>query len=238
MNRNQVIELLSTIQSLYPNFKVENKTFTVNAWFEMLKDCDYCMIQQGLQVFAKTDKSGFAPSIGQLIDKAQMSHKPSELNELEAWSLVSNALRNGIYKPAEEFTKLPPLVQKAVGSIDNLRHWAESDIKTIETVIQSNLIRTYRAVVSQSHDVYKMSDDEKQKLHLIQLISTHIRNTALANKSKTSETISNELIANIDMMNEIKQLLEEIGYDISLDVITTPFLPEKAVYTFHISWEM
>ena len=44
MNRNQVIELLSTIQSLYPNFKVENKTFTVNAWFEMLKDCDYCMI--------------------------------------------------------------------------------------------------------------------------------------------------------------------------------------------------
>ena len=136
MNRNQVIELLSTIQSLYPNFKVENKTFTVNAWFEMLKDCDYCMIQQGLKVFAKTDKSGFAPSIGQLIDKAQMSHKPSELNELEAWSLVSNALRNGIYKPAEEFTKLPPLVQKAVGSIDNLRHWAESDIKTIETVIQ------------------------------------------------------------------------------------------------------
>lgn len=161
MNRNQVIELLSTIQSLYPNFKVENKTFTVNAWFEMLKDCDYCMIQQGLKVFVKTDKSGFAPSIGQLIDKAQMSHKPSELNELEAWSLVSNALRNGIYKPAEEFTKLPPLVQKAVGSIDNLRHWAESDINTIETVIQSNFIRTYRAVVSQSNDVYKMSDDEK-----------------------------------------------------------------------------
>ena len=77
----------------------------------------------------------------------------------------------------------------------------------------------------------KMSDDEKQKLHLIQLISTNIRDTALANKSKTSETISNELIANIDMMNEIKQLLEEVGYDISLDVITTPFLPEKAVYT-------
>ena len=84
----------------------------------------------------------------------------------------------------------------------------------------------------------KMSDEEKQKLHLIQLISTNIRDTALANKSKTSETISNELIANIDMMNEIKQLLEEVGYDISLDVITTPFLPEKAVYTFHISWEM
>ena len=84
----------------------------------------------------------------------------------------------------------------------------------------------------------KMSDEEKQKLHLIQSISTNIRDTALANKSKTSETISNELIANIDMMNEIKQLLEEVGYDISLDVITTSFLPEKAVYTFHISWEM
>lgn len=84
----------------------------------------------------------------------------------------------------------------------------------------------------------KMSDDEKQKLYLIQLISTNIRDTALANKSKTSETISNELIANVDIMNEIKQLLEEIGYDISLDVITTPLFPEKAVYTFHINWEM
>lgn len=84
----------------------------------------------------------------------------------------------------------------------------------------------------------KMPDEEKQKLHFIQLISTNIRDTALANKSKTSETITNELIANIDTMNEIKQLLEKIGYDVSLDIITTPLFPKNAVYTFHISWEM
>lgn len=84
----------------------------------------------------------------------------------------------------------------------------------------------------------KMSDKEKQKLRFIQLISTNIRNAALANKSKISKTISNELIANIDIINEVKQLLEEIGYDVSLDIITTPLFPEKAIYTFHINWEM
>lgn len=41
---------------------------------------------------------------------------PKQLNELEAWSLVEKAIRNSIYNSQEEFSKLPPLVQKAVGS--------------------------------------------------------------------------------------------------------------------------
>lgn len=49
---------------------------------------------------------------------------PKQLNELEAWSLVEKAIRNSIYNSQEEFSKLPPLVQKAVGSPNVLRLWA------------------------------------------------------------------------------------------------------------------
>ena len=111
-----------TIQTFYPNYQVENKEFTINAWYAIIGDCDYKPMEKALQAYITTDTSGFAPSIGQLLDKLHIIQNPQELNEMEAWSLVSKALRNGYYGAVEEFNKLPPLVQKAVGSPDNLRN--------------------------------------------------------------------------------------------------------------------
>lgn len=82
---------------------------------------------------------------------------------MEAWSLVSKALRNGTYGAVEEFSRLPPTVQEAVGNPDNLRNWATSDYKAIETVIQSNFIKTYRSVTSRAEEI-KRVPAEIQKL--------------------------------------------------------------------------
>lgn len=161
MTREETIELLMMVQAAFPNYKPPDKTVAVNTWFLMLADYPYQQAQMALKAYIATDTSGFAPSIGQIIDKIQIITNPAELNEMEAWSLVSKALRNGNYKSREEFEKLPDLVKEAVGSPENIHNWAQSDIKSIESVIQSNFIKSYRIVVNRQKEMQKLPKDIK-----------------------------------------------------------------------------
>lgn len=146
MSREEVIQLLMTMQAAYPNYKVADKTVTVNLWHEMLKEYDGGTVFIALKSYIATDKSGFAPSVGAIIQGIPKAES-KELNEMEAWALVGKALRDGYYHSKERFEELPELVKKAVGSPDNLRNWATTDNESIENVIQSNFIKTYRTLL-------------------------------------------------------------------------------------------
>ena len=110
--------------------------------------------------YAKIGSSGYSAQIGSSGYSAQIS-QPQELDGMTAWGLVSKALRNGTYGAVEEFNKLPPLVRQAVGMPDNLKNWATSDYQTIETVIQSNFLRTYETVVKRAKEINRMPDNIK-----------------------------------------------------------------------------
>lgn len=157
MTRDEIKQLLMRIQTVYPNWKPQTDLrFVVETWNEYLFDYSYEQMLLALKAFISTDTSGFAPSIGQLIEKARMISCPEELNEMEAWALVSKALRNGYYGAEEEFKKLPPLIQKAVGQPSQLRQWALTESISIENVVQSNFLRTYRSVINRSNEVARM----------------------------------------------------------------------------------
>lgn len=161
VTRDETIDLLMMVQAAFPNYKPPDKTVAVNTWFLMLADYPYQQVQMALKTYIATDTSGFAPSIGQIIDKMQMINSHEEQNELEAWSLVSKALRNGNYKSREEFEKLPDLVKEAVGSPENIHNWAQADIKSVESVIQSNFIKSYRLAVNRQKEIQKLPKDIK-----------------------------------------------------------------------------
>ena len=145
----------------YPNYKPNDISETVDVWNMMLSDYDYNLVAMALKAYILSDTSGFAPNIGKLVAKIQTISQPQELDGMTAWGLVSKALRNGTYGAVEEFNKLPPLVRQAVGMPDNLKNWATSDYKTIETVIQSNFLRTYETVVKRANEINRMPDNIK-----------------------------------------------------------------------------
>ena len=214
MTKNEVVKLLMTIQTFYPNYQVENKEFTINAWYSIIGDCDYKPMEKALRAYITTDTSGFAPSIGQLINKLNEVQSPQELNEMEAWLLVSKALRNGTYGAVEEFNKLPPLVQKAVGSPDNLRNWAQTDSESIENVVQSNFMRTYRTVVNRAKEYRKMPKDIQALIE-----STNRSSYSAQIGSKNQHTIKlslednksqNKPIKGVPMPKEIKERIEQM----------------------------
>ena len=161
MTRDETVKIVRIMVDSYPNYKPNDISETVDAWNVMLSDYDYNLVAMALKAYILSDTSGFAPSIGQLVAKIQTISQPQELDGMAAWGLVSKALRNGTYGAVEEFNKLPPLVKQAVGMPDNLKNWATSDYQTIETVIQSNFLRTYETVIKRANEINRMPDNIK-----------------------------------------------------------------------------
>lgn len=149
MTRDETKELLMTIQATYPNFRVkaEEMKFTINAWHMILEEYPYQGIQAALQIYVKTNNSGFAPSISQLINAIHMPADNGQLSEGEAWALVKKAIQDGNYHAEERFNELPEVVQKAVGSPNMIHQWAGTDSGEVNTVIMSNFQRAYKTVL-------------------------------------------------------------------------------------------
>lgn len=190
MTNEEVKKIIGTMILAYPNYKPDNMTMLIELWKEMLSEYTYQQVAMALKAYIASDTSGFAPSIGQLIGKIQMINQPEELNEMEAWNVVSKAIRNGYYGAEEEFSKLPELVQKAVGSHEQLRQWAQTDIDSVENVIQSNFMRTYRAVVERSLNVSRMPVEVRKTIETINYRPTiENRNLGQIESQKERETI-------------------------------------------------
>lgn len=147
MTRDETKGLIRSIMSLYPNWKPENLTDTVNAWHWALEDYEALAIKGGLQIYLKTNTTGFAPSVSQLINAIYAPRKHEALSEGEAWSLVKRAIHDGGYHAEERFNELPEIVQKAVGSPNMIHQWSQTDTAEVNTIIMSNFQRTYRNVL-------------------------------------------------------------------------------------------
>ena len=148
MTISDIKKLLITINALYPNWKVENPEATTQAWHWALEEYPASAVNAALQIYLKTDKTGVTPSVSQLIGCMHSPKQNDQLTEGEAWYQVKRAMNGSAWNAQENFDKLPPLVQKAIGSASVLRQWGLTDSDEVNTVIMSNFQRTYKALLS------------------------------------------------------------------------------------------
>lgn len=197
MTRDETIKILMIIQAAYPNYKPPDKTVAVNVWAEMLSDIPYDQVSVAVKAYIQTDTSGFAPSIGNIREKVQfIFSEEDDLNESAAWSIVWRAICNSGYHAEEEYNKLPPIVQRAVGSPRQLREWGlmeNIDGKSI-VVLQSNFQRVFR--------IEKEREKERKKLsqNIVRLMDTiKGRRIAQSEQSAITEEAKGESQANKDL---------------------------------------
>lgn len=161
MIREETKKLLLSISTTYPNFKIENLSFTIDTWQVFLEPYNYNEIQASLMTYISSSNSSFAPSVSQLISgtRTVTGQEVQYENEEEAWSLVYKAICKSTYYSVEEFNKLPALCQKAIGSPDNLRELAQADIGALQSVEKSLFVKTYRTELArqQQHDLIPLS---------------------------------------------------------------------------------
>ena len=159
MTRDEFKILVKGMKAAYttPSFIPDKDAFEI--WYGLLSDIPYEVASAATKSYMMTETKIPAPA--DIRNKAMMLSKNNELNEIEAWTLVSKALRNGYYGAEEEFAKLPPIVQKAVGSPAQLRMWATTDESSVESVISSNFMRTYKAEVKRAEEYARLPEDVK-----------------------------------------------------------------------------
>lgn len=150
MNVNETLKILSVLKANYPNFyrnmsKVDAEA-QVNLWSEMFADTPYELVGGAVKSYIATDVNGYPPNIGKIKEQIRNLTQTEELSEQEAINLIMKALQNSNYHADEEFNKLPPVLQRLVGSPNMLREWAVMDIETVNSVVSSNLMRSFKSI--------------------------------------------------------------------------------------------
>lgn len=198
----------------YPNYKPNNLTETVDVWNMMLSDYTYEQVSVALKAYILSDTNGFAPSIGQLVDRMNTFSQPQELNELEAWSLVYKAIRNSNYNSEYEFLMLPDMVRKAIGTPNQLRVWA-MDENFNEQVVSSHFIRCYRSEVARDRDFRKMpaniqsliNNNSKAQIDKVEQRRVVNKDLIKESENKLAKCFENRVIVP-DKLSELKDSLK------------------------------
>ena len=103
------------------------------------------------------------PTVGQIIEKIKsLSNPKGDMTEVEAWALVYKAICNSAYNSIEEFEKLPNVVKRAVGNADVLKSWSMLSLDEVNTVIQSNFMRSYKSSNTQQKQIDALPNSTKQ----------------------------------------------------------------------------
>lgn len=165
MDFEETIKIMAVLKATYPQYyrdaTKENLRPSVKVWQTVFKEYDYDLVSHAVMAFIASDIKGFPPAPGMIMDKLQKIVGPNELTELDAWSMVRKAVSNSRYSAEQEFFKLPASVQSAVGDYKTLKAWAEIDEGELDTVIQSNFMRSFKARSQADKEYRSLPSDVK-----------------------------------------------------------------------------
>ena len=153
--KEDFMKLVAVLRAAYNSDKFMPDKQSALVWYEMLKDIDYPVLMQGC--YKLIQSSPYPPTIADIRASCASLQAVERLSDLEAWAMVRKALSNGTYGAEQEYAKLPPLVQRAVGTPAVIREMAQADMESVATVFQSQFLRAYRAEVQRAVDMAKLS---------------------------------------------------------------------------------
>lgn len=163
MNRIETLTIMKVLQAAYPNFykgmTKDSADGIVDLWATMFLDDPVEVVAVAVKSYIASDTKGFPPHIGAIKEAIGKLKAPKETTEQEAWNMIKSATRNSLYGSKEEFDKLPPVVQKLVGSPSQLREWAMMDSETLNSVVASNFMRSYKVMQAREKERLALPSD-------------------------------------------------------------------------------
>lgn len=168
MTEREIRMVLGVMKVAYPNsfrdMQEGDRNALVKLWHRQFAEADYKAVSMAVDSIIATEPSGFMPTIGRVKQELTKLTQPQMLTEQEAWLLVEKACRNSSYYAKEEFDKLPPEVQRLVGSPSQLREWAMMDSDQLKTVVASNFMRSFRVRSKNDRDYLALPQEVRGML--------------------------------------------------------------------------
>lgn len=183
MTYEETLAIMSVLKAAYPSYyrdmKKADAESVVSLWAEMFADEPVQMVAMAVKSLIAADNKGFPPHIGAVKAHIVKIKNPDEMTEQEAWNYVERACRNSLYNSAEEYAKLPPVVQRLIGSHNQLREWAMIDADELKTVVASNFMRSYRVRTANERENLALPADVR---NTIQALADGIKMPALTER--------------------------------------------------------
>ena len=157
MTRDEFSLLVKGMKAVYTFESFLADDYSKEMWYVLLKDLPYQAASAALKAHMQT--SAKVPTPADIRSGAYRLTQGEQLNDLEAWDMVSKAISRSGYHSVEEYEKLPEIVRKAVGNSRNLFVWSQMDTESVESVVQSQFLRTYRTECQRAEQRQIMSPD-------------------------------------------------------------------------------
>ena len=150
MTVDETLKIFAVLKANYSNFfksmsRIDAEAM-VNLWAEMFADEPYEAVGMAIKSYIASDVNGYPPNVGIIKEQMRKLTQTESLTEQEAINLITKACKNGNYGAEEEFNKLPPILQRLVGSPNQIKQWAMMEKDAFNSVVTSNLMRSYRAM--------------------------------------------------------------------------------------------
>lgn len=167
MTRQEALTVMAMLKTAYPTFykdlNKEELNAAVNLWATMFSEESIQAVTEAIKALMCTLK--YPPTIADVKEKIALITQPLAMTEMEAWDMVRRAI--SYYHANEAFANLPPILQKIVGSPNQLREWALMNVETVNSVIQSNFMRSYKAKVAQEKEYAMLPESTRQLIQSI-----------------------------------------------------------------------
>lgn len=165
MTRQETADIMMILETAYPRFygdkTKQEKQAAIDLWATMFADDNNKIVTEAVKSMICTLK--FPPTIADVKEMIALIMQPAHTTEMEAWETVRKAI--SYYNSQENFNNLPPVLQKLVGSSAQLREWAVMDVEVVNSVVQSNFMRSYSARAKQIKEYIKLPESAKKLIN-------------------------------------------------------------------------
>jgi hypothetical protein len=186
VTREETLAIMGVLKAAYPNYYRDmnrrDAEAVVELWASMFADDPAPVVAMAVKAHIASDTKGFPPHIGAIKAAIGKLTRPQELemSEMEAWNQVRRAIAGasaadwsrrmqadgsmGKTSAERNFDALPEILQRLVGSPKQLAEWELLPDDEINTIIQSNFMRSFRARVSHEKELLALPADVRDSM--------------------------------------------------------------------------
>ena len=159
MTEQEIVKVLGLLETAYGVKKFyadTDKSKVVYLWSVLFREEDAIEVNRAVVDCISTLK--FAPTIADIKSRMAQAKMAGQPTEMEMWQVVRKAVEdaNSREEAQKIYNNLSPIFQKVVGSPSQLRAWRKVSDEQFETVVASNVMRSYKELASREAGYYAL----------------------------------------------------------------------------------
>lgn len=224
MNENEAMMIVAMLETNWQPFKATKPA--IDLWASAFESDPYELVRTAVMALIQTDPSDFRPTVAKVRRKMHDMVYGRRMTETEAWLSVKNSLPEAQESPETlkgaktAWAKLPEDVQKLV-TPRQLLDWNSIEAEQMDTVIQSNFMRSYRELRDNRYEKEAMSSALLNRISAIQKASPVF-------KDRDAEAPKQAFLPEPEVTKTISEVVDEANEKAAMHGMTmTAELQEK-----------